>query len=79
MRLSSTEKKKARKEAVMEKKQNPELRRDFGAFISYRDDSDDVRVYEHFPDIPFPAKGPKVTRPNEYGQMLLNKRKRGKR
>jgi hypothetical protein len=63
-----------RKEVVMGKKQNPELRRDL-----YRDGSDDVYVLECLPDIPFPAKVPKITRPNEYGQMLLNKRKRGKR
>jgi hypothetical protein len=59
----------------MDNKHSRELARDFGAFMSYRD----VHVLECLPDIPFPAKGPKVTRPNEYGQMLLNKRKRGKR
>jgi hypothetical protein len=63
----------------MDNTHSHELARAFGAFVSYRDESDDVRVYEHFPDIPFPANVPKVTRPNEYGQMLLNKRKRGKR
>jgi hypothetical protein len=68
----------------MDNKHSKELARTFGAFISYREDRDykevdDVHVLECLPDIPSPAKVPKVTRPNEYGQMLLNKRKRGKR
>jgi hypothetical protein len=55
----------------MDKKRSYELRRDF-----VRMHRDDVHVLEYIPDIPFPTKVPKLTRPSEYGQMLLNKRKR---
>jgi hypothetical protein len=57
------------------KKQNFESKRDFGAFASYKE-SGDVYVLECVPCVPDPPKLTKVTRLNEYGQMLLNKRKR---
>jgi hypothetical protein len=56
-------------------KKSIEPKRDFGAFASYKE-SGDVYVLECVPCVPDPPKLTKLTRPNEYGRMLLNKRKR---